>query len=237
MIYRKKTVNNVATLENLSGAPKVQGVPLGTWASFENGSAPSDCWLEAGTTFDAEEYPALYMYLGGNVVPERFDASVIDWENAGNFSTANTRPYAVTPTKDCILQVRGDTGNGAIIGLGNSNYGYLGTDGSKGMLVANVSGHQQYGAGGAVYLPVQKGKTYYISSGKVGGASDICYYRFVDYKYKMFIKATSELDSEQATNVFNSMKHLNDYSTTETLTGGTWIDGKPIYQYFLKLSD
>lgn len=54
---------------------KSTGTPLGTWASFENDYAPNIEWLQGGTTFNPNTYPALAMYLGGNTVPERFDHS------------------------------------------------------------------------------------------------------------------------------------------------------------------
>ena len=209
MLYRKKTINNVATLENLSGAPKVQGVPLGTWASFENGVAPGNCWLEAGTTFDPEEYPAAYMYLNDTTVPERFDHSKLsEWESI-TISTNSASPTVMQ--YDGILSI---------------SQGY----GSSMNVNVYINGVRISSAGGnnltlAQSLSFKKNDEIYLSITGGGVTQYVSY-----YKQHLFFKATSELDSEQATSVFNSMKHLNDYSTEETLTGGTWIDGKPIYR-------
>ena len=49
-----------------------------------------------------------------------------------------------------------------------------------------------------------------------------------------YIKATSGLAENQQENVLNDVKGYvdksNSYSTQEVKTGGTWIDGKPIYR-------
>ena len=49
-----------------------------------------------------------------------------------------------------------------------------------------------------------------------------------------YIKATSGLMENQQENVLNDVKdyvdNSNSYSTEEVKTGGTWIDGKPIYR-------
>lgn len=50
----------------------------------------------------------------------------------------------------------------------------------------------------------------------------------------VYIKATSGLAENQQDNVLNDVKDYvdgyNSYSTDEVKTGGTWIDGKPIYR-------
>ena len=50
----------------------------------------------------------------------------------------------------------------------------------------------------------------------------------------VYIKATSGLMENQQDNVLKSVKdyvdNSNSYSTNEIKTGGTWIDGKPIYR-------
>ena len=50
----------------------------------------------------------------------------------------------------------------------------------------------------------------------------------------VYIKATSGLAENQQDNVLNDVKgyvdNSNSYSTQEIKTGGTWIDGKPIYR-------
>ena len=209
MLYRKKTINNVATLENLSRAPKVQGVPLGTWASFENGVAPGNCWLEAGTTFDPEEYPAAYMYLNDTTVPERFDHSKLsEWESI-TISTNSESPTVMQ--YDGFLYVFTNPDPTLTIYVNET--------------ALNVNMRSTYTNGNAT-IPVKKGDNVYYNFNN----SSINNTKVAYYKQHLFFKATSELDSEQATSVFNSMKHLNDYSTEETLTGGTWIDGKPIYR-------
>ena len=213
--------------------------PLGTIVSYLGTENPANGeWLICdGSTFDASQYPSLATFLGGNVLPNIWDKNKIDWENAGNFLTATTKPYAVTPTEDCILQVRGKSGEGVTIGL-TSNYSDTGIDASKGVMVSTVSA-SNYSGTGAVYLPVEKGKTYYISSSKIGGSSSTCYYRFVNYKSHKLIKAVAPTDQYTPPStemqqieqyVDNGLQRNMSYSTTEQWTGGYWIDGKKIYR-------
>lgn len=44
------------------------------------------------------------------------------------------------------------------------------------------------------------------------------------------IKATSGISENAQDNVINTLNEQRSYSTDETLTGKTWIDGKPIYR-------
>lgn len=57
----------------------------------------------------------------------------------------------------------------------------------------------------------------------------------------VYIKATSGLAENQQDNVLNDVKDYVDnsisYSTEEVKTGGTWIDGKPIYRNILIAKD
>ena len=72
MIGQVQTINGVKQAIPISGAIPT-GLPVGTWISFEGDQAPDNKWIKAGETFNASDYPALYLFLGGNVVPERFD--------------------------------------------------------------------------------------------------------------------------------------------------------------------
>ena len=92
--------------------------------------------------------------------------------------------------------------------------------------------------GGGITIPVTKGT--FVR----GGSSQYnLYYDYATawwYKHPMFIKATSAIEiTDQDTflnTVVQSVAQGQSYSTTEQLTGGTWIDGKPIYRKVLKVT-
>ena len=50
------------------------------------------------------------------------------------------------------------------------------------------------------------------------------------YNHPLFIKATSSASDSDQQSILAQIQAFNTYSTDETLTGKTWIDGKPIYR-------
>lgn len=115
-----------------------------------------------------------------------------------------------------IVPLTTDTGTGASVGSLISQYkkvpmsGYLYCDGSTFDETAYP----------ALYL--------YLGSNVLPDYSNSSENGYV------YIKATSGLAENQQENVLNATKdyvdNSNSYSTDETLTGGKWIDGKPIYR-------
>ena len=109
--YKTKTAANndlanipegsIVAIEEASSTA-IDSLPVGTWASFENtDSAPNSQWIKAGTTFDEDNYPELYMYLGTNVVPERFDHSRLgDYQS---ISLPTTSATAIIMQYDGVL--------------------------------------------------------------------------------------------------------------------------------------
>lgn len=191
------------------------GIPLGGWASFENDIAPNDEWLEAGTTFDSDTYPELYMYLGSNIIPKRFDHNRLGAFEAITLPT--TSATAMTMLHDgVIIYVPRDTSITYIYINGTAIYADDGGTDSCGSATINFK------AGDVIYATVN-GREY----------SKIAY-----YTHPMFIKATTTASSYIPSTAIQEIKDYtkdyvdakNSYSTTETLTGGTWIDGKPIYK-------
>lgn len=64
-VYRKKN----GVLQSVAGAI-AGGLPIGTIATFQGEGAPQG-WLKCdGSTFDREEYPALYLLLGSDTLPD-----------------------------------------------------------------------------------------------------------------------------------------------------------------------
>lgn len=195
----------------MAGATLGQGVPLGTWCSFEKDVAPSNNWLMAGTTFDASVYPALNLYLGTNKVPSRYDHNrPSDYEEMTY--TANT---------DITLQYDGEI---LISQLRAANTNYLiYLDGIAITTLRSTADAFQH-----ITIPFKKGQVLKITDS--GLSIFVCY-----YTHPLFIKATSIASDTDQQAILAQIQAYNTYSTEETLTGKTWIDGKPIYRKCTKI--
>ena len=190
------------------------GIPLGGWTSFENDTAPNDDWIQAGTTFDSDTYPELFLYLGGNTVPERYDHSRLgDYQN---ITLPTSWANAMTMQYDGILTVKA---------LNAQRNIYINND-----IIASASPVSTIDGSGTVEF--RKGDKIHLTNWYNGCA------RIAYYTHPMFIKATTTASSYTPSSAVQEIKDYtkdyvdakNSYSTTETLTGGTWIDGKPIYK-------
>lgn len=192
--------NHNKIFKPMAGATLGQGVPLGAWCSFEKDVAPSDNWLVAGTTFDASVYPALNLYLGTNKVPSRYDHN-----RPSDYETISTTGFSPwTAPYDAVLIYCGD----AVISV-NGEIICISTTGTN---KANT-------------LEVKKGDVVTLSS--LGSQVQI---KVAYYKHPLFIKATSIASDSDQQAILAQIQAYNTYSTEETLTGKTWIDGKPIYR-------
>lgn len=210
------------------------GIPLGGWTSFENDTAPNTEWLQAGTTFNSDTYPELFLYLGGNTVPERYDHSRL-----GDIETI--RQGAGTSTGICnydgvlYVNARRSSGFGEI-------YTATITDSQNNKTI--LRGSADGGNCQSVGIPVKKGDTYSIWIQTNGSDTTTPFIKARWYSHPMFIKATTTASSYTPSSAVQEIKDYtkdyvdakNSYSTTETLTGGTWIDGKPIYKKVVESS-
>lgn len=198
-------------------ANKSGGIPLGGWTSFENDTAPNDEWLQAGTTFDPDTYPEAFLYLGGNTVPQRFDHS-----RRGDFESITISTNSASPTvilKDGFLIISSMSSA--------KTYFYL-----NGILTVQTPIVSNGGGANIAEVEVKKGDEIYCT-GNTAIFAQIAY-----YTHPMFIKATTTASSYTPSSAVQEIKDYtkdyvdakNSYSTEETLTGGTWIDGKPIYK-------
>ena len=228
---------------------KSTGTPLGTWASFENDYAPNIEWLQGGTTFNPNTYPALAMYLGGNTVPERFDHNrlgdaeliTVEYLDASTSTLSN-----VTPTSFTTIAYDGEIEvNARFIG----NQGLMGAYlNDKYIAFINIYGG---GSGSPEYktiaLSVKKGdrlclvfnRRYTSSTANTWLGSPYVQARY--YKHPMFIKATPTSADSDYEGTLNAIREFyvrnNTYSTEERLTGGVWIDGKPIYRKVISINN
>lgn len=203
------TSNAVAqALEDLSQ----YGTPLGTWASFENDYAPNIEWLQGGTTFNPNTYPALAMYLGGNTVPERYDHNRLGDYEAISLPTSSAT--AITMQYDGIVIYQPNQGG--------TNYIYI-----NGVQICFDKASSSDDS--AVTVPFRKGDVIYVTRQNGATSSKVAY-----YKHPLFIKATPTSADSDYEGTLNAIREFyvrnNTYSTEERLTGGVWIDGKPIYR-------
>ena len=160
-----------------------------------------------GSTFDENDYPALYMYLGTNVLPDYRECVMVGAEQNTTDTIATHDVYGEGEFKDDQLQnhkhYESTTKGGSVLVWGaNDSADGVPTGWETGVVSStNRTGETTHGKQKAVYV---------------------------------YIKATSGLAENQQENVLNDVKGYvdssNSYSTNEVKTGGKWIDGKPIYR-------
>ena len=208
----------VGIIKEINGQKKIiplttdtgTGAPVGTLIS-QYKKVPMSGYLYCdGSTFDENDYPALYMYLGTNVLPDYRECVMVGAEQNTTDTIATHDVYGEGEFKDDQFQEHkhmistqnpGEyTGTYSILGRSYS----LGTDTTdKETTIPNNAraSTTTHGKQKAVYV---------------------------------YIKATSGLAENQQENVLNDVKGYvdssNSYSTAEVKTGGKWIDGKPIYR-------
>ena len=183
------------------------GAPVGTLIT-QYKKVPMSGYLYCdGSTFDENDYPALYMYLGTNVLPDYRECVMVGAEQNTTDTIANHDVYGEGEFKDDQLQshthsIRNDNPNG---------YGGYSVKYSTTGYPGNLYTEENEGGGTTTH---GKQKAVYV-----------------------YIKATSGLAENQQENVLNDVKGYvnssNSYSTDEVKTGGKWIDGKPIYRKVL----
>lgn len=213
--------NGVKKIQALTADTGV-GAPVGSYLYLEKKSNPQGYLYCDGSTFDETAYPALYQYLGTNVLP--------DWRELGAkgaeknttliFDSTETDPstgQAGTQTHDVFTQgefkddqlqshvhllylrsTTGDNGGDPNVASGSYTQGVIGRN--TGSVLNAREGTVTRGKSRAVFI---------------------------------YIKATSGLTENQQENVLNTINENLSYSTEEHATGRKWIDGKPIYRKVL----
>ena len=110
MIYQKKTINNVPTKVPLSNSAPV-GNPIGTIISTYKKIQPRNYLYCDGSTFDETIYPALYLYLGSNVLPDYRECAMVGAEKNTTdvFDSTETDPSTGLPgTQDHDVYAQGE---------------------------------------------------------------------------------------------------------------------------------
>ena len=191
--------------------------PIGVIQAFSGQTAPHGYLLCNGTSYKVADYPDLYAVIGNIYGGDTENFNVPDYRETvlvgvGENTTdtiADHDVYELGEFKDD--QFQGHEHNTY------KNYESNATGGS--------GGDTSYG--GIVQTPgiVSDGtngepRKSTTTHGKQKG---------VTYIIKAF-HTNEGVDSGVSDDVINYVNNLNSYSTEETLTGGKWIDGKPIYR-------
>lgn len=208
-LFQVQTVNGQKQLTPMTG-----GVPDGSVGSLimkYKKIQPKNCLYCDGrdTTGTDEElriyYPALYMYLGSNVLPDYRECTMVGAEQNTTDTIATHDVYAQGEFKDDQMQnitlrmrtTAGGEGNSIAMTGASTIYDRKLNDVSISGRFGNTTHSKQK----AVYV-------YIVAVDSVVVSDDESFLRVVE----------------------NYIDEKNSYSETETLTGGTWIDGKPIYR-------
>ena len=211
----------VGIIKEINGQKKIiplttdtgTGAAVGTLVS-QYKKVPMSGYLYCdGSTFDENDYPALYMYLGTNVLPDYRECVMVGAEQNTTDTITTHDVYGEGEFKDDQMQDHKHLINTQNPGSYTGDYSIIGRQDSLGgtttakntdALINARSGDTTHGKQKAVYV---------------------------------YIKATSGLAENQQENVLNDVKEYvdnsNSYSTEEVKTGGKWIDGKPIYRIIL----
>lgn len=209
MIAQVKDNGGTKTLEQISGSIPT-GNPVGTLLSRANGQVPRN-YLECdGSTFNEGQYPALYLYLGTNVLPERFDHTKLGDIESITISTSSASQTTIE--YDGFIFITTPYNTAFTIYINGTGFS------------SNVNAVPTY------CYPVKKGDNVYVTAG--------CTCRIRYYKSHLYIKAVDGVDISDEDTFLVTVKNFVDervtraesYSTEEVWTGGYWIDGKKIYR-------
>lgn len=196
------------------------GAPVGTLIS-QYKKVPMSGYLYCdGSTFDETAYPALYLYLGTNVLPDYRECVMVGAEQNTTDTITEHDVYTQGQFKDDQMQTHR---HGAVQVNGLVSLGAVGDPSwSESALYSTT-------------LSGTSNNTISLSAGSNTGRSGTTTHGKQKAVF-VYIKATSGLAENQQENVLNTINENNSYSTTEHATGATWIDGKPIYRKVVEVS-
>ena len=223
------TAAKVAQYDAAVGSNTV--VPVGTISAYYGSTDPADGqWLicdgrdTTGTAIELEtDYPSLYIFLGGtNVLPDLRELTLVGAGQNGTETIAAHDVYTLGQFKDDQLQDHAHT-----LGFKSSSEMYGGNNGvirpSGTLATGNVSNART----GTTTHGKQKGVNWII---KAISSTDTQPIPSTD------IQTIEQYFDNGIQRVEQDIQAAQSYSTTETLTGGKWIDGKPIYRKVFKIT-
>lgn len=200
------------------------GAPVGTLIQQYKKKPMSGYLYCDGSTFDENAYPALYMYLGSNILPDYRECVMVGAEQNTTDTIATHDVYGEGEFKDD--QMQRITGS---FEVPNRNR----APNTSGAFSVSPSPTEWFAISNERTLPSLV--SFDSSTTARSGDTDTTHGK--QKAVYVYIKATSGLAENQQDNVLNNVKdyvdNSNSYSTQEVKTGGTWIDGKPIYRNVL----
>lgn len=167
------------------------GAPVGTIIAQYKKANPEGYLYLDGSTFDADQYPALYMYLGTNVLPDYREFALVGAEQNSTETIAAHDVYTEGQAKDDQVQShKHDLSFNDSIALNYINT--TAQQGSeKGGLMARQSATRNVGS-----TTIYDGRTGTVTRGKRKAVF-------------FYIKATSGLAENQQENVLNTAKNYS----------------------------
>lgn len=224
MLYQIVSENGQKVKKSITG--NGYGLPLGSIIAVYSNLVPDGYLPCNGATFDTTTYAALYAYLGSNRLPDLRECGLVGAGQSSNDYDASTNPngihahdvYDVGEFKDDQFQghehgVKNIPSNRLIrpydysVGSAGNNRGAFDSQSA----FANFAIIEDNNNNGTPRI----GTT---THGKQVG---------VNY----CIKATpAYVEPDTVSDMMAVVNRNNTYSTEETPTGKTWIDGKPIYR-------
>lgn len=177
------------------------GAPVGTLIS-QYKKVPMSGYLYCdGSTFDETVYPALYLYLGTNVLPDYRECVMVGAEQNTTDTIAEHDVYTQGEFKDDQIQSH----KHYLYNTTSNFYAYddNGPHGSVGLTGTGVSIPMDYST-------KESGETVYARTGTTTHGKQKAVF--------VYIKATSGLAENQQENVLNAVKNYT-YSKYDTTTG------------------
>lgn len=218
MILQKKTINNVPTLVPLT-ADTGSGVPVGTIiGQYKKVNMSGYLYLD-GSTFDQTLYPALYAYLGTNVLPDYREFVLVGAEqNTTSATIADHDVFTQGQEKDDQLQ-------------DHFHENYVDQNINFPFGIDWVGGPESISTAARGTSTGVKVITGGPDNARTGTTT-----RTKEKAVFWYIKATTGIIESEATEMLNLYNEQNSYSTSEINTGKKWIDGKPIYRKVMQPS-
>lgn len=219
MIAQVKDNGGTKTLEQISGSTPT-GNPVGSFMYTYKKIQPRNYLYCDGSTFNAGQYPALYLYLGSNVLPDYRECTMVGAEENTTDNIATHDVYAQGEFKDDQIQnITGTIETAPSSGTPTDDTGAFQKESSP---------NAHWYSGGTANRP----SVHSFDASRVARAGTTTHSK--QKAVYVYIKAVDGVDiSDEDTflvTVKNFVEEKNSYSTTEMLTGGKWIDGKPIYR-------
>lgn len=193
------------------------GAPVGTIIAQYKKADPDGYLYLDGSTFDSAQYPALYMYLGTNVLPDYREFALVGAEqNSTDVYDASTNPDGTIHSHDVYTE-------------GEAKDDQLQTHTHKAGMNWSGTGNVRSVKDTSTSI---NAPSYAIPTGE----DDARHGTVTRGKRKavfFYIKATSGVAENQQDAILNTINTNRSYSTAETPTGKKWIDGKTIYRKVL----